>query len=111
MTISTPMAAVTDVIEKNMTLTTTVTATVTMSATMINNRATTGVPAITITAKTGMGMTGKIAVPDVTTTATMIATAAGATATGAPHVTVTSFVTWTHRHNKNTRPRQTTLRL
>src|SRR6266851_2102728 len=106
MTISTPMAAVTDAIEKNMTLTTTVTATMTMSATMINNGATTGVPAITITAMTGM-----IAVPDVTTTATMIATAAGATTTGAPHITVTSFVTWTHRHNKNTRPRQTTLRL
>jgi hypothetical protein len=83
MTISTPMATVTDMIEKNITLTAT--------AIMIDNGATTGVPVITITVKTGTGMTGKIAVPDVTMTATMIATAAGATTTGALCVTVTSF--------------------
>lgn len=94
-----------------MTLTATATASMTTSATMIDNGATTGVPAITIAAKTGTGMTGKIAVPDVTMTATMIATAAGATATGAPCVTVTSFATWTRRHNKNTRPRRTASRL
>lgn len=74
------MAAVTDAIEKN----TTLTATATTSATMINNGATSGVPVTTIAAMTGMGMTGKIAVPDVMTTATMIATAAGGTATAAP---------------------------
>jgi hypothetical protein len=59
---------------------------------MIDNGATTSVPVITIAVKTGMGMTGKITVPNVMTTATMIATAAGATTIGALHVTVTSFM-------------------
>lgn len=84
MTILTPTAAVTDMIEKNITLT--------VTTIMIDNGATTGVPMITIAVKTGTGMTGKIAVPDVTTTAMMIATAAGATTTGALCVTVTSFI-------------------
>jgi hypothetical protein len=70
------MATVTDMIEKNITLI--------VTTIMIDNGATTSVPIITIAVKTGMGMTSKIAVSDATTTATVIATAAGATTTGAP---------------------------
>src|SRR5216683_1338931 len=96
-----------------MTATTSTTMDMATSMAMINSGATTGMPAITIAAKTdtktSTGMTGKTTVPSTMMTGAMIMMATGATTITALHliatVTMITIVTWTHQRSKNTQPK------